>query len=104
MFLNARYAILGEYAAERVRQDGKFGRTRAYPNGTGGPDARAAADLLRSICKASPADGDTWAKILAEEVGEGFAETDDAALRVELVQAAAVITAWIEDIDRRVPR
>lgn len=39
--------------------------------------------------------------MLLEEVAEAFAESDDARLRAELVQVAAVAQAWIESIDRR---
>jgi len=38
---------------------------------------------------------------MAEEVAEAFAETDAALLRTELIQVAAVIAAWVSDIDRR---
>lgn len=54
-------------------------------------------------------DDGTWSLILGEEVGEaceaalsalfGGGQTD--ALRDELVQIAAVATAWIECLDRR---
>jgi len=94
---------LADIVAERVRQDAKFGGRRDYDDGTGSPNARAAADLLREVCKAAPDDGDTWADILAEEVAEAFAETggDRAALRRELIQVAAVCVAWAEALDRR---
>jgi hypothetical protein len=91
-----------QIADERVRQDAKFGELRDYEDGTGGPGSAEAAELLRAVCKAGDTDGDTWAKILAEEVAEAFAETDPAALRKELVQVAAVAVAWIEGLDRRV--
>lgn len=42
-----------------------------------------------------------WTKILLEEVYEALAETDPLALRKELIQCAAVCTAWVEDIDSR---
>lgn len=48
----------------------------------------------------------TWVDILEEELYEAFAETEGpdngtAKLREELIQCAAVIFAWIEDIDSR---
>lgn len=42
-----------------------------------------------------------WSDILLEEVFEALSENDPAALRKELVQVAAVATAWVEDIDSR---
>lgn len=93
---------LANIATERSWQDAKFGELRDYADGTGGPGSAEAADLLRAVCKAGDTDGDTWAKILAEEVAEAFDETDPAALRKELVQVAAVAVAWIEGLDRRV--
>lgn len=47
-------------------------------------------------------DGRTaWDGILLEEVYEALGEDDPAKLRTELVQTAAVIAAWISDLDRR---
>lgn len=44
-----------------------------------------------------------WEDVLVEEVAEAIDAPDDAALREELVQVAAVAVAWIECIDRRAP-
>lgn len=44
-----------------------------------------------------------WTGILLEEVYEALAESNPVRLREELVQSAAVIVAWIEDIDSRDP-
>jgi hypothetical protein len=95
--------VLIEVGRERVRQDAKFGPVRDYRDGTGGADARAAAELLRHVCQTAPdtPEGDTWAKVLAEEVAEAIAEVDDDPLRRELVQVAAVAVAWVQDLDRR---
>lgn len=41
-----------------------------------------------------------WDGILLEEVFEALAEADPAAMRAELVQAAAVIVNMIECLDR----
>jgi hypothetical protein len=95
--------VASEIVAERERQEVKWGQ-RDYPDGTGGPEAEVVADLLKRLCKAAgfrDGAGDTWLKILAEEVGEAFAETDLSALRAELVECAAVCAAWVEAIDRR---
>lgn len=42
-----------------------------------------------------------WDTILLEEVYEALAESDPVKLREELVQSAAVIFAWLDDLDRR---
>lgn len=91
---------LPDVLAERARQDAKWG-PQNYPDGTARPGDQYVAEVLRNICKANGPGEDNWRDILAEEVGEAFAESDPAALRTELVQAAAVIVAWIEAIDRR---
>ena len=72
---------------ERAAQDAKWGADRDLPDGL-------------------------WLSILMEEVGESAQNLNDdwtAArgsrnlLRAELVQAAAVIVAWLENLDRRYP-
>jgi hypothetical protein len=93
-------AVLTEIAAERRRQDDRWGEQN-HPDGTGIWYAdRAAAERTRTNNAA--ADGTlTFRHVLAEEVAEAFAEDDPAKLRAELVQVAAVAAAWIEAIDRR---
>jgi hypothetical protein len=113
--------VLVEVADERARQDEKWGEQN-HPDGTG-PDWRLAGcpatvlldmvrrDLDRSLNDtarfdvdsrveiAAPA-GPTWLLIALEEMLEAFVEADQVALRGELVQAAAVLVAWIQKIDR----
>lgn len=43
----------------------------------------------------------SWSNILNEEVCEALCEEDEAKLRDELVQVAAVAVSWIKAIDRR---
>jgi hypothetical protein len=109
--------------AERARQLAKWGDQR-HPDGTGdkaamfGMPMAAIADMLKGVnseLRPHPdtvwvaADGSQpigpvrpqWLPIFLEEVFEAAAETDPAKLRAELVQCAAVIAAWISDIDRR---
>lgn len=94
-------AALAEVAAERCRQDKKWGEQN-HPDGTGGRVGEALAHYLRAFCDQEHGAGfGTWASILAEEVGEAFAEDDAVALRGELVQVAAVAVNWIGAIDRR---
>jgi hypothetical protein len=97
--------VLEEVHAERERQDAKWGEQN-HPDGTGDDDGyrQRQAEAARSICQAHAADGTvTWLDILREELAEAFAESDSAKLRAELIQVAAVATAWVESIDRRAP-
>lgn len=92
--------VLGDVAAERRRQDAKWG-PQAHPDGTG-DQYRSRADVARAACNFAAATGElTWAHIFEEEVSEALAESDPVKLRAELVQAAAVAAAWIEELDRR---
>lgn len=110
-------AVLIEIAAERTRQDERwgeqnhFGRMPAnYPVGDT-PNAELAAFHWKNTNAARvawmneqgfPRDRNAaWDGILLEEVYEALAEDDPRALRTELIQVAAVATAWIEAIDRR---
>ncbi|MCF0086684.1 MULTISPECIES: NUDIX hydrolase [unclassified Streptomyces] len=86
--------------AERQRQLAKWG-DQHHPDGTGRRGDRENADHMRALCKANSPAEDNWRDILAEEIAEAFAETDPGLLRTELVQCAAVIQAWIADIDSR---
>jgi hypothetical protein len=93
--------VLAEIQAERERQDAKWGEQN-HPDGTGSRDQQAAAGLARSWCQDAFGSGyGTWSDVLAEEVAEANAESDPAKLRAELIQVAAVATAWIAAIDRR---
>jgi NTP pyrophosphatase (non-canonical NTP hydrolase) len=77
-------AILHDIIAERERQDTKWGVQTNTP--------------------------EVWLTILAEEVGEaaqevltkrvGEAGNGHGDIREELIQAAAVLVAWVEQIDR----
>jgi hypothetical protein len=97
---------LGQFAdeldAERDRQLQKWG-DQHHPDGTGVTETqKQMADTARAVCQQVFAEGNgDWAHILMEEVREAFAESDPKLLRAELVQCAAVIAAWISDIDRR---
>ncbi|MDX3544343.1 NUDIX hydrolase [Streptomyces europaeiscabiei] len=93
--------ILAEVQAERGRQDAKFGEQN-HPDGTGLPIYQHSARRYRDAADRNAADGVlAWRDVLLEEVHEALAEKDPAALRAELVQVAAVATAWIAAIDRR---
>ncbi len=90
-----------EVDTERQRQLAKWG-DQHHPDGTDLDAAASIADTARRECDEAFAAGHgTWAHILTEEVTEALAESDPKALRTELVQCAAVIQAWIADIDSR---
>jgi hypothetical protein len=109
---------LADVAAERRRQDAKWG-PQNHPDGTGAhfhwigkafADHASADKQTRDVyrewarfrCQEFAKAGHvTWENILTEEWAEAMAEEDPAALRAELVQVAAVAVAWIEAIDRR---
>lgn len=87
---------------ERARQDAKWG-TGDHRDGTGHflwMDLLEAARILNDEATGGSA-GPTWLAILFEEVMEAAVETDLVRLREELVQVAAVVFHWIEQIDRR---
>ena len=92
--------VYADIIAERERQDRKYPVT--YENGTGGAFAVAASTLLREVCtRAFQQRECTFAHVLAEEVGEALAESDEVRLRAELVQVAGVCVKWIEALDSR---
>lgn len=97
----AKYPILAEVAAERARQDEKFG-AQHHRNGTGSPSQVDLARIAKTWCEDSFGSGyGTWADVLAKQVAEAFAERDPVKLRAELIQVAATTVCWIEAIDRR---
>lgn len=90
---------------ERQRQIQRFGDQR-HPNLMGNEDDQAHGRKWfeqRAVNWKYVNDGGSlqgWTGILLEEVYEALAEEDPARLRAELVQAAAVIHAWVYDLDR----
>lgn len=120
----AREKILGEIAAERARQDAKWGEQN-HPDVVRAHGALHVARSVARVCEEygvphpsrakAECDGAarigqcTWAHILVEEMAEAveaatlaqLGRGPLAALRKELVQVAAVAVSWIEAIDRR---
>ncbi|KZM78434.1 hypothetical protein A0J59_13720 [Cellulosimicrobium sp. I38E] len=109
-----RSSVADDVAAERARQDVKWG-VQNHPDGTG-PGTHPLLALVGSIAPgaawlaaratsltdtAANAGTLTWRHILLEEVFEALAEDDPERLRAELVQVAAVAQQWAEAIDRR---
>jgi hypothetical protein len=110
--LAVRSSVADDVAAERARQDVKWG-VQNHPDGTGpgtyplrtlydsAPAEWLARRATSSTDTAANAGTVTWRHILLEEVFEALAEDDPARLRTELVQVAAVAQQWAEAIDRR---
>jgi len=93
--------ILREIAGERERQDSLWG-IQHHPDGTKPVPYGDLAETYRRSCDIAARENRvTWRHILFEEAFEAFAETEPAKLRKELLQVAAVVVAWIEDIDQR---
>lgn len=115
--MSDKQTILSEVAQERAAQDEKWGEQNhpdvdpTLVNRPGGcsPERMAehyeivSATRAKFLCDTAADRGQvTYAHILIEEVAEVIeAATLRANLREELVQVAAVATAWIEAIDRR---
>ncbi len=92
--------VLGEVAAERARQDEKYGEQN-HRNGTGYAFEHERGECRRACDAAFREEVGAWSDILLEEVYEALAEANDARLREELIQVAAVAVSWVEAIDRR---
>lgn len=96
--------VLREVFLERRSQDKKWGEQN-HPDGTSAARYATIRDGARKACDEADTDGGlTWELILMEEVFEALAEQDARALREELIQVAAVATAWVEALDRRTQR
>lgn len=95
------FGVLHEIAAERARQDRRWG-LQDHSDGTGGVMREVRLIGARARTEQAEKTGAlTWVDIADEEDSEAAVETDEEKLRAECIQAAAVYTAWIEAIDRR---
>jgi hypothetical protein len=93
--------VLAEILQERRRQDEKWGEQN-HPDGTGDVAFALMGNAAKTRCQEAAIEGNvTWEHILTEEIYESYAETEPEFIREELIQAAAVIVAWIAAIDRR---
>jgi len=99
---NESFGVSEEVLNERRAQNAKWGE-QDHLNGTDGRDQNVHnANTARWLTDAHAKAGTlTWRDILDEEVQEAFAEFDPRKLRIELLQVAAVASAWVEAIDRR---
>ncbi|QFY09604.1 hypothetical protein GBF35_25750 [Nonomuraea phyllanthi] len=98
-----RAAITREVLAERMRQHRKYGQQQHRDHATYEAVEFEYPAKLASIERYINADPDkkTWQSILLEQVYGAMAADELPGQRQRLVQAAAVILAWIEDIDTR---
>lgn len=113
--MSSREALV-EVLAERRRQDAKWGEQN-HPNlspehsltdtaeriaeDMGVPSANTARQRVENLAKRGALG---YADIALEEFCEAIeaaAEGNDAHLREELIQTAAVLVAWVECVDRR---
>src|SRR5215475_8143147 len=99
--------VIADVVMAAAEQDKLWGE-RAHPDGAGqdalllGHSFVALATHLRTACERAARDGTlTWAHIVLAQLFGAMAETDPAALRGELAQAAAVLLLWVRAIDRR---
>lgn len=101
--------IFDEIEAERSRQDAKWGEQH-HPDGTDKLKWAVEADVAKVKFEEYQRKHiePTWQMILDEEVLEAYCEYSGSGtprhadkLREELIQVAAVVVAWIEDIDSR---
>lgn len=93
--------VIQEVIYERWMQVQKWG-VQNHPDGTDARLFHREADSYRTMCDTKAELGClTWSDILLEEVYEALAEEDPLRLEAELVQVAAVCTAWIEASRRR---
>lgn len=92
-----------EIVAERRRQMQKWGDCEKLPDGTrnGGANVHMLAQARQSCDRAYREGRLTHAHVLEEEVYEALTEEDPVRLRAELIQVAAVVAKWIQDIDSR---
>jgi hypothetical protein len=104
--------VFDEIREERRSQDKQWGiqnhpdcmgQYKNYPKALADHHSIPSADTARQQCEfAFKFNRGTWTDIFVEEVAEVIdAITDTKHLREELIQVAAVSTAWIEAIDRR---
>lgn len=100
--------ITREIRGERLQQDEKWGRAHDVADGTG-PDISLAGhthadwrdSMQQRVDRLAARGSSTMASVLLEEVFEALAETDQAKLRTELIQVAAVAAKWVQIIDER---
>lgn len=93
--------VLNAVSAERGRQRRLWGNQRTLPDGIRVPGDYENEINAKLACARREIDGaQTWRSVLVEEVAE-VCNATDSNLETELIQVAAVATAWIEAIRER---
>lgn len=102
--------VLQQVAQERRRQDEIHGMLRDFRDGTAGTrfhgpaattDKQAVLEAKRAMVQAKMAGRQSWRHHLELECCQLFSESNEAALRAQLVVVAATVVAWAEGIDTR---
>ncbi len=103
-----KYTSLAEVAEEMERQVAKWGEQNHSDYTVGGlldTEAAVSADNAKLFCDSKAELGTvSWNDIFVEEVLETVEEAEqgnEAKLREELIQVAAVACSWVNAIDRR---
>ena len=99
------FKVLQDILLERFNQFRKWGEQNhpSFPAEVlNDPESwRKMEEWARRICDSAAKQGVlTWMDILTEEIHEAYAAKDNAKLREELIQVAAVAVAWIDSLDR----
>lgn len=75
----------------------------SLPDGCGGPEAAAAANLAHTRMLSAKRQGKlTWYQVIRERVYDTFHREDEAELRDDLIKTMAVCMQWVQDIDSRI--
>ena len=91
--------IMTDVAAERERQNLRWGGKQQHPNGTS-TKFKPLADAARNNCRTAAENGmNTWSHIVREQMWDALSETDRVQLRAKLTRMVAVGVAWIEHLD-----
>ena len=95
--------IIGNAYAAICKHGDFIPRLLPIADGTGGADAVAFRGIAQAECAAAERGEKllTWRKLVEEEIGEAFAETDPHRLMNELAQATVAITAWMHALEIR---
>ena len=94
--------VLNAVGLERIAQNAKWGVQHHRTEPPISPRTAGSVISTGTSAKTRPKTARLpGATLFQEEISKALAETDPVKLRAELIQAAAVLAAWIEDIDFR---
>ncbi|MEU4406149.1 helix-turn-helix transcriptional regulator [Streptosporangium sp. NPDC023963] len=96
-----RRDILQQIEVERGAREMQVGGGPSYADGTGSPWQEMADEAFRHDIEAGRANQLTWALRTQSVLGRVLRSDNPPELRAELVKAAAVLVAWLEDLDTR---